>query len=220
MSPGGSSMKCATLLYGLAAMRKLVGYCCSPEEFARLAGCLKAMVCELCGLAGWLIRNGLVYGSRAGREQHGVVGQRVFCSNRGRRMGCGGSVLVRLADVVRPVSVSAPLLWKFLVAVAKAPTVHAAWKEGFEKQLALRTAYALMKRFDRAQLWLRTKLLGRFGLRCAGAVCAGPLVRLIDDLRNAFPAACPVAQFQLAFQQGFFAAHPHRTGRMARTRRP
>lgn len=200
-------------------MQKLVGYCCSCEEFARLAGWLKAMACELCGLAGWLIRNGLVYGSRAGMDEHGVVGQRVFCSNRGRRMGCGGSVLVRLADVVRPVSVSAPLLWEFLVAVRDASTVHAAWKAGFEKRFALRTAYALVMRFDRAQSWLRTKLLGRFGLRCAGAVCARPLVRLIDDLRRAFPDACPVAQFQLVFQQSFFAAHPPRPSRLARSRR-
>ena len=44
-----------------------------------------------------------------------VRGQRVFCSNRGRRGGCGRTFALVLAEVLPRHTVTAPLLWRWLV---------------------------------------------------------------------------------------------------------
>jgi hypothetical protein len=85
--------------------------------------------------------------------------------------------------------------------------------------MALRSAYRLAKSFDRAQSWVRGRLLARVGLENASQAGNRPSTGLIDDLSKAFAGGCPVAEFQLAFQQGFFAPEPQRARRTLRSRR-
>lgn len=192
-------------------------YCSGQEDFEVLAESRRSMVCELCQSVGWVIRNGLVYGYRAGNDERVVVAQRLLCSNRGKRRGCGGSMMVRVADAVRKTLVPAPKLWEFFDMLRQAPGVHAAWSNSPAATcFSLTTAYRLSRRLDKAQSWVRSKIATLLVLSGASQRTDKPLLGLIDDLRSAFAGQCPVSAFQVQFQQGFFVHEPQRPRRMCR----
>lgn len=175
------------------------------------------MFCERCQSVGWVIRNGLVYGYQAGSSERVVVAQRLLCSNRGKRGGCGGSMTVRVADAVRKTSVPAPKLWEFFDALRQAPSVHAAWSHSPASTcFSLTTAYRLTNRLHKAQSWLRSKIATLLMVSGPSQRTDKPLSGLIDDLCCAFAGACPVSGFQLRFQQGFFVHEPQRPRRTCR----
>ena len=77
---------------------------------------LKQLRCPLCGAAETLNRHSKLQGNDPDTNCGGQVqrGQRVWCSNRGRRGGCGRSVSIFLAEVLPRHTVRAPALWSLL----------------------------------------------------------------------------------------------------------
>ena len=77
------------------------------DEWAAIAGRLKMTACPHCRTVGTLNRHGTITGySETGRGR-AVRGRRVFCSNRGRRPGCGRSANVWAAGTIHRLRLTA-----------------------------------------------------------------------------------------------------------------
>lgn len=128
-------------------------------------------------------------------------GQRVFCSNRGRRGGCGQTFTLVLAEVLPRHTVTAPLLWQWLVAWLAGLSLKAA-AEKLRLPLALETVYRLRRKLCRQLDRLRTRLCRRCPPPPSSQ--ADPLWQTVEHLRQVFPrSTCPPAEFQLHFQRPF-----------------
>jgi hypothetical protein len=128
-------------------------------------------------------------------------GQRVFCSNRGRRGGCGRTFALVLAEVLPRHTVTAALLWRWLVTWLAGLSPKAA-AEKLRLPVALETVYRLRRKLRRQLDHLRTRLCRR----CAPppSTRADPLGQTVEHLRQVFVrSACPPAEFQLHFQRPF-----------------
>jgi hypothetical protein len=128
-------------------------------------------------------------------------GQRVYCSKRGRRGGCGRTFSIVLADALPRHTLTASLVWQWLVKVLAGFSIKAA-AEKLRLPFALETAYRLGRKLRRHLDALRTQLAGQ----CpppAGAH-ADPLFQTMAHLKIVFPQSqCPPAEFQLHFQRPF-----------------
>ena len=128
-------------------------------------------------------------------------GQRVYCSNRGRRGGCGQTFSIVLADVLPRHTLTASLVWQWLVKLLAGFSLRAA-AEKLRLPFALETVYRLRRKLRRNLDALRTRLAGH----CAPPLgtCPDPLLQTIAHLKIAFPRSpCPPADFQLHFQRLF-----------------
>jgi len=166
----------------------------APDSTAleQLAGQAKQWTCPYCGRAGTLNGHGLLRGGA--EEAHGkdaVRGRRWFCSNRGRRPGCGRTFSVLLAQVMRHASVRTAKLWQFCRARLAGGGVPAAWEQtrcGF----SLEAAYQWWRRWRRAEPALRTHLLRGPG---------PPGKSLREQIERAYGAIDPIAWFQKSEQR-------------------
>ncbi len=124
-------------------------------------------------------------------------GQRVFCSSRGQRGGCGGTFSIFLAGVLPRHTVTATLLWQLLCRLLANISVKST-AQAVCPFLPLETCY---------------HLLGRLRLRLDAVRCllcqrqkppvsshSDPLLQTAEHLQSVFPV-CPLIEFQLAFQQ-------------------
>jgi hypothetical protein len=172
----------------------------SDADWAALVDRLKLTPCPHCRAVGTLIRHGSLTGFDDARPPRKALrGRRVFCSNRHRRPGCGRTVSVWRADVVRRLGLSTRAVWGFLRR-AVTGTLAAAVREAGGGR-SERTLRRLWKRFDHSQSRIRTALFGRCppptgppnpGSRSVTA-------QVLAHLRAAFPDAdCPIAAFQQA----------------------
>ena len=128
-------------------------------------------------------------------------GQRVFCSNRGQREGCGRTFAFFRADVLPRHTLTASRVWPWLVKLLAGLSVKAA-TETLRLPFALETLYRLRRRLGHGLDALRTRL-GREQMPPASAH-ADPLLQTVEHLQLVFPAgACPPADYQLQFQRPF-----------------
>lgn len=128
-------------------------------------------------------------------------GQRVFCSNRGQRGGCGRTFALFLADVLPRHTVPASLVWPWLVKLLAGLSVQAA-TETLRLPFALETLYRLRRRLGRRLEAVRTRLWREQSPPVSGQ--ADPLLQTVAHLQTVFPgSACPPAEFQRHFQQPF-----------------
>jgi hypothetical protein len=183
-------------------MRRLVMYCNSPLELDKLKAPLKQAPClnPKCRRVGCLIGHGRLRGYGAGGERV-VLGQRVLCSNRRGRRGCGKTFPIYPCDVLRRRQVHAPRLFDFFTGMLRGLSRYAAWK-ALGLIFSIRHAYRLWQAFVDQRLRLRA-LLCRL-LAPPKSTAALPELQLLEHLQAAFAAAaCPIAAFQLHFQEGF-----------------
>jgi hypothetical protein len=125
----------------------------------------------------------------------------VFCSNRGRRGGCGKTFSLVLAEVLPRHTVTAPLVWRWLLELLAGLSVKAA-AETLRLPFALETIYRLRRRLQRVSDPVRTRLCLEQSPPLSRQV--QPLLQTVEHLRAVFPAsACPPADFQLHFQHPF-----------------
>ena len=126
-------------------------------------------------------------------------GQRVFCSNRDKRRGCGQTFPIFLADVLPRHTVTAPVLWTFILALLAGHSL----KEAAENlPLALETFYGLRRKMRIKLDILRTRLLG--SRSPPKSARSNPLLATFELLSTAFAgSACPIAVFALRFQGSF-----------------
>jgi hypothetical protein len=130
-----------------------------------------------------------------------IRGQRVCCSNRGQRGGCGRTFSVFLARVLPRHSFTATGLWSLLAALLAAGSVRAA-AHALGLPFGLETVYHLLARLRARLDELRSRLARRAKEPLSAQ--ADPLRHTLEHLQKLFPQApCPVSEFQLAFQQPF-----------------
>jgi hypothetical protein len=130
-----------------------------------------------------------------------VRGQRVFCSNRGRRGGCGRTFSLMLADVLPRHTLTASLVWRWLVEVLAGFSLKAA-AEKLRLPFALETFYRLRRGLRQCLVPMRTRLCREQSSPASGR--ADPLLQTVEHLRAVFSGSgCPPAVFQLHFQQSF-----------------
>ena len=170
------------------------------REWVALVERLKLTPCPHCNTVGTLNRHGSLTGFDDSRPRRKTVrARRLFCSNRGRRPGCGRTTSVWIADKIRRLSVTTRTLGTFLrraVADGLAAAIRAAPGPRSD-----RSWQRLWRRFDRAQSRLRTALLAR-GPPPDGAPAPArrpDLAHVLAHLHATFPDAdCPLAAFQQA----------------------
>lgn len=130
-----------------------------------------------------------------------VRGQRVFCSNRGRRGGCGRTFAIFLAGVLPRHSVPSGLLARLLDGLMDGASVQEAVQR-LRAPFALETFYRLRRLLCRHLDRVRVTLCSRQAPPTCGQT--DPLLQTLLHLRCVFGAAPDaVAAFQLHFQRPF-----------------
>ncbi len=178
-----------------------------PSRFVRDAKALnegvfsiKQQCCQGCEQTETLNRHSFLYGNDPATKDGCLCrGQRVFCSNRGQRGGCGRTFSIFFADILPRHTVSATLLWNLLGQLLAATSVKAA-APSLGLPFALETLYHLLQRL-RQRLDAVRSLLCRQQKPPASAQ-SDPLLQTAEHLQSVFAKSlCPLAGFQQLFQQ-------------------
>ena len=177
-------------------------FCARRLRVAIPAFSLKQQRCPRCGKIETLNRHSLLQGNDPVQANGQVVrGQRVFCSNRGQRAGCGKTFSLVLAEVLPRHTLTASLVRPWLVELLAGLSVKAA-VEKLRLPFALETIYRLRRRLQRGLDQVRTRLCRELPPPVSRQ--SQPLLQTVEHLREAFPGrACPLADFQLHFQHPF-----------------
>ncbi len=126
-------------------------------------------------------------------------GQRVFCSNRGKRAGCGKSYSLMFCDVLPRHTMNAKVLWAWILGLLSGKSVQEA---AMGLPFAMETFRTLKTKITRILDRVRTRLMD-LGPPPESKLSA-PLLHTFEHLRMLFAASsCPVADFQLHFQTPF-----------------
>jgi hypothetical protein len=130
-----------------------------------------------------------------------IRGQRVFCSNRGQRGGCGRTFLLCLAEVLPRHTLTASLVWPWLVKLLAGLSIKAA-VEKLRLPFALETFYRLRRKLRQRLDGFRTRLCGEQPPPVS--THTDPLLQTLEHLQAAVPRReCPPLDFQLHFQHPF-----------------
>ena len=177
-------------------------YVTGAAEYDELKHRLKHTPCPHCRAVGGLICHGYLRGygdSIVGTIQRGW---RVFCSNRGRKAGCGRTYSILLAHHLYRRLVNAQQLAVFLAGILGGASIKNAW-ESVASSFCVETGYKLWTAFVRNQSAIRSRLHAVVKPTVAAFT---PLHQTIEHLKASFPqVACPVAAFQTVFQDAFLA---------------
>jgi hypothetical protein len=164
---------------------------------------LKLRACPSCAQTGHLIFHGPLVGYASGGSQRQKRGQRVFCSNRFRKRGCGKTFSVLFSLLLKARIIPAGLVAIFLATVMTGSCRQAAWlslRHGF----SLESGYRIWREWVSGQAYLRTWLCRKIPPPRPEQIGDG-LAQTWAHLRCAFAGQpCPVAAFQEHFQQPFF----------------
>jgi hypothetical protein len=178
------------------------------DEQLGMAERLKLTPCPRCKIVGALIRHGYLRGfDESSPRQETVRAQRIFCSNRNARPGCGRTFSIWVADKIRRLSLTTGALWQFLQGVVGIGIFAAI--RALNCQLSNRTLQRIWKRFDLEQSKIRTALCGRcpppeLPPRLPKNPTRQPAAQVLAHLQAAFPDAhCPIAAFQQTLQAFF-----------------
>ena len=177
-------------------------FCARPSGVERAAFFLKQSSCPHCGCVGSLIRHSHARGNDpAVADGQTVRGQRVFCSNRGQRDGCGRTFMFCLAEILPRHTLTASLVWPWLVKLLAGLSLKAA-VETLRLPFALETLCRLRRKLRQRLDHLRTRLCREQKPPVSGQ--ADPLLQTVEHLQVAFPhSESPPADFQLHFQHPF-----------------
>lgn len=175
-------------------------YVTTEAEYDKHKERLKHTACPMCRAVGCLIRHGYLRGYGEAADETIQRGWRVFCSNRGRKQGCGHTYAILLAFHLYRRLVGAGRLWRFLKRILDGSSVKQAW-EAVASPFGLETGYKLWSGFIRNQPSIRVAL---YRLATPANSACRPLLQTIAHLKAAFPhAACPVSSYQNSFQRAF-----------------
>jgi hypothetical protein len=177
-------------------------YVTTQAEYDKFREKLKESVCPRCSAVGCLIRHGYLRGYGETAVETIQRGWRVFCSNRGRKQGCGGTYAILLAHHLYRRLVGASRLWTFLKGILAGASVKSAWEAG-TASFSLEAGYKLWASYLRNQSAIRVRL---HSLARPVSSAVAPALQTIAHLNAAFPQAdCPVTAFQRWFQSPFLA---------------
>ena len=179
-----------------------LSFCARPSGVERAAFSLKQSSCPHCGCVGTLNRHSHSLGNDPAVADGQIIrGQRVFCSNRGQRGGCGRTFLLCLAEVLPRHTLTASLVWQWLLKLLSGLSIKAA-VEKLRLPFALETFYRLRCKLRQRLDGLRTRLYGEPSPPASRH--PDPLLQTVEHLQAAFPRnECPPVDFQLHFQHPF-----------------
>jgi hypothetical protein len=127
-----------------------------------------------------------------------VRGKRLFCSNRGRRGGCGLTVSVMLGQNLRRFRVRSGPLWTLLRRLMGGASVSRAW-EGLEKCFSLESAHRYRRALLRGQHRLRERMSRE---RSPPLGAAGELGVLLQHLESVLGVSdYLICNYQTRFQE-------------------
>jgi hypothetical protein len=183
-------------------MRPNTLYIASPREYDSHKERLKLLPCPNCKATGCLIRHGYLRGYGKDGTYKAHRGWRIFCSNRGRKTGCGKTYGILPALRLYRRIADAGQVWQFLRGVLDGSRIRAAWQaaaSGFCRD----NGYKIWAAFIRNQSHIRA-CLHRLARPFAINRIPSPATQLIFHLESAFiGSTCAVASFQLACQHAF-----------------
>ena len=148
-------------------------------------------------------RHSILYGNDPAKNDGSsrTRGQRVFCSDRGCRGGCGKTFSIFLADVLPRHTASASTLSRLLIELLANACVKTA-VQNLRLPFPLETIYHLLQRLRRRLPEIRSRLCRR--QKEPPSSQSDPLGHSVEHLQAVFPASlCPVSDFQLSFQHPF-----------------
>jgi hypothetical protein len=172
----------------------------TDTEWTAISERLKQTACPHCQAIGTLNRHGSLVGyDDQSPPRKTLRARRIFCSNRGRRPGCGRTFCIWKSSTIRRLSLTTRTLWAFL----KQAVIHgiAATIRAMKCHRSPRTWHRVWKRIRLAQSRIRTALQGR-GPPPDGSCEAfrRPIeAQVLAHLHATFPDAdCPWAAYQQA----------------------
>jgi hypothetical protein len=173
----------------------------SPALEAKLCA-LKQESCPHCGKVETLNRHSLLRGNDPDQPgAQSLRGQRVHCSDRGQRGGCGKTFALLLAEVFPRHTLSASRIWPWLVELLGGLSLKAA-SEKLRLPFALESFYRLRRRLGGRLDDLRSRLSREQAPPSSSH--ADPLLQTMEHLQALFPTqSCPPAAYQLHFQRPF-----------------
>ncbi len=175
----------------------------TTEQFRAIYARLKLHACPHCNAIGFLILHGLLYGyTDQDADTRLKRGHRIFCSNRNKKQGCGRTFSTLKAGFIKNCVITAQSIWNFLDKLKDGKSLaHALRQSG--SNLKQSSVYRVFKTFKRHQSRIRTWLT-----RIKDPPqhpLEDPAILTIYHLKSVFKGhACPIAQFQYAFQVSFF----------------
>lgn len=133
-----------------------------------------------------------------------IRGRRFFCSNRGRRPGCGRTVSVLLQMMVATFMVTTALLASFVSRVLAGASRRAAWLVASAGAFSERSGYRLWQRLCHAVTHFRTQLVRRQPPPPSRAT--EPIGHVVEHIRACSPDAKTdfFSAFQSHLQCGMF----------------
>lgn len=128
-------------------------------------------------------------------------GQRVFCSDRGQRGGCGKTFPLFLEGVLPRHTFNTTLLWALLLKLLGGATIKSA-AETLSLPFSLEAVYGIVRRC-RHRLDVVRSLLGREH-RVRASKQSDPFFQTLEHLQQIFPQESDApAAYQRHFQQPF-----------------
>ncbi len=125
----------------------------------------------------------------------------MFCSNRGRRGGCGRTFSLCLAEVLPRHTFTASLLWQLLVRLLAGASLKAA-AEKLRLPFALESVYRLRRQLRQRLDLIRARLCREQAPPASAQ--SDPLLQTVEHLQAVFPRnECAPVAFQLRFQHPF-----------------
>lgn len=119
----------------------------TEEELEEFRRSVKLRACQHCGAHETLNAHGFLRGYGETGSEVAKRGRRFFCSNRGRRAGCGRTFSVSISGYLPRFSVLALALWSLLRCAVKTSLFQAARLPSWS--LSLSSAYRLKRLFER-----------------------------------------------------------------------
>jgi hypothetical protein len=165
---------------------------------------LKLRACPHCRQTGFLIFHGALIGYGLSAHAREFRGQRIFCSNRFRKAGCGRTFSVLFSLLLKARMIPARLVVGFISRVLAGAGRKVAW-HSMPHSFSLESGYRLWRDWVAGQTHLRGWLCRKIPAP-PRPMAGDPLAETWRHLQRAFAGRpCPVAAFQEHFQQPFFS---------------
>lgn len=174
----------------------------TEEEFKETHIELKFLICPHCRLIGFLILHGYLYGYAERGVDIIKRGHRIYCSNRGKKRGCGRTFSILISEFIKKFTISAQTLWCFLKKISEGVSTAFAFRET-GSQMGKTSPYRLLRKFRYNQSRIRTYLT-RVKDPPVYKNIKDSVIETIHHLKSVFQESpCPVSEFQHHFQASF-----------------
>ncbi len=181
----------------------MIKYYKTDHEFHELHARLKLMACPHCKLNGYLILHSRLYGNADNSDTDLIQrGRRIFCNNRKKRKGCGGTFSILKSTFIKHFSISARALWRYLENLLNGKNKAQAFRSS-GCSLGNSSVYRLYRRFQYGQARIRTFLARVKDPPCLSDT-GHPVLLTLMHLKTIFKnCLCPISAFQHQFQASF-----------------